>query len=46
MDMYDVKKMHGINVSSNNVFMECPLSLTKENEQVSFWKSVEFLQGM
>ena len=42
MNMYDVKKMHEISVSSSNVSMECSLFLAKGNEQASFLKSVEF----
>ena len=42
MNMYDVKKMHEISVSSSNVSMECSLFLAKGNERASFLKSVEF----
>ena len=46
MNMYDVKKMHRMSVSSRNATVERSPSLEKGNEQASFWKSTEFLQGM
>ena len=46
MNMYDVKKMHEISISSSNVSMEYSTFLAEGNEQASFWKSVELFQGM
>ena len=45
MNMYDVKKMHEISISSSNVSMEYSPFLAEGNEQASFWKSVELFQG-